>query len=139
MKILSLLVIASLFVFSSCVSLKSADKMEGSGAINLSKKTTDKTYGYTQKNPIHVGGVIDEVGPAMERKFLNQLAGPNGEEISYNRTSSCCSFDTPRGFLGSGLLDVYEITYDGLDAPIELYINMYDYDEPMIPVGFTRK
>ena len=139
MKILSLLVIASFFLLGSCASVKSADQMEGSGTINLSKKASDETYGYTQKNPINVGGVVDEVGPAMERKFLNQLAGPNGEEISYNRTSSCCSFDTPRGFMGSGLLDVYEITYDGLDAPITLYINMYDYEEPMIPVGFTRK
>lgn len=41
--------------------------------------------------------------------------------------------------MGGGLLDVYEITYDGLDKPIELYINMYDYNDPMIPVGFTPK
>ncbi len=139
MKILSLLVIASLFMLGSCASVKNADDKVGSGPINLTKTATDKTYGYSEKNPICVGGVVDEEGPGMQRKFLNQLAGPNGEEISYTRASSCCHFETPRGYLGGGLLDIYEITYDGLDAPIELYINMYDYEEPMIPVGFTRK
>ncbi|MCR9173590.1 MAG: 2-dehydro-3-deoxyphosphooctonate aldolase [bacterium] len=143
MKILSLLIIASLFVLGSCSSVKtsssSSGKNAGSGPVNLTKTASDDTYGYSSKNPIKVGGVVDSQGPAMERRFLDQLAGPNGEEISYHRASSCCNFKTPNGFMGGGLLDVYEVTYEGSGGPIELYINMYDYEEPMIPVGFTRK
>ncbi|XOV67509.1 MAG: 2-dehydro-3-deoxyphosphooctonate aldolase [Fluviicola sp.] len=145
MKFLSLLLIASLFVLSGCASTKNGSasmnpkKMKGSGPIHLSKKASDATYGYTSKNPICVGGVENQEGPAMQRKFLNQLAGPNGEEITYSRASSCCNFKTPRGFMGGGLLDIYEIKYDGSEGVIELYINMYDYDEPKIPVGFTKK
>jgi hypothetical protein len=39
--------------------------------------------------------------------------------------------------MGAGLLDIYEITYDGLDEPIKIYIDMYDYEAPLAPYGFT--
>jgi hypothetical protein len=145
MKLLSFSLILFVLLVSGCASTKSsgrsstpAKKLKGSGPIELSDKATDATYGYTQDNPIKVGGVIDDMGPAMERKFLNQLAGPNGEEVTYKRINSCCNFKTPRGFMGAGLLDVYEVSYEGSSA-VELYINMYDYEAPLIPVGFTRK
>lgn len=44
---------------------------------------------------------------------------------------------SPNGFMGRGLLDVYEVTYDGLPEPVELYLNLYDYEQPRAPVGFT--
>lgn len=125
---------------SGCASTKGAfdtEKMSGSGPLKLTKISNDETYGVTPKNPVHVGGVENGVGPASEREYLNQLKGPNGETISYNRTSSCCAFDSPRGFMGSGLLDVYEITYDGQKETIKIYINMYDYESPKAPAGFT--
>lgn len=139
MKFLPLLLLSFSLFLGACASVKNAKDLEGSGTIDLRKTADSDTYGYSEKNPIKVGGVEDNLGPAMERKFLNQLAGPNGEEISFTRTESCCSFDTPRGFMGAGLLDKYEITYDGQTSPVTLYINMYDYEEPMIPVGFTRR
>jgi hypothetical protein len=67
-------------------------------------------------------------GVYNERRFLNTLAGPNGESISYNRIGSV------RG--QSGLLDWYSITYAGLDKPISLYIDMYNAELLKIPVGF---
>ena len=39
--------------------------------------------------------------------------------------------------MGKGLLDVYEITYDGQKEKIKIYINMYDYKSPEAPAGFT--
>jgi len=51
---------------------------------------TDKTYGLTPKNPVEVSGVKYSEGPLNERRYLNALAGPNGEEISYFRAGSCC-------------------------------------------------
>jgi len=41
--------------------------------------------------------------------------------------------------LGSGLFDVYEVTYDGVAEPVTLYLNMYDPGEPHIPHGFTAR
>jgi len=97
---------------------------------------TDKSYGYVEQNPIMVGGG----SPRNQRRFLNALTGPGGEQISYQRRGSCCFFRTQNGIFGdTGLLDVYVITYAGLGAPIILYINMYDSDVLKVPVGFRLK
>lgn len=88
--------------------------------------STDNTYGYTQENPIRVGG--DAMGgPARERGYLDNLLGPNGEKTSYNRLKSI-PFDNT-------ILDVYEIT--GLNKAMTLYLDEYSYTDPKAPVGFT--
>lgn len=97
----------------------------------------DNTYGYTQKNPIKFGDFSQ--GPANERRFLNALAGPNGEKISYYRIGSCCNFKTTNSPFGGGLLDMYNVTYEGAKKEIVLYINMYDADVLKVPIGFTLK
>lgn len=99
---------------------------------------TDETYGYTEENPIMVGK--EGGGPKDQRRFLNALAGPGGEQIGYQRLGSCCMFYTKNGLFGdSGMLDMYEVTYKGLDKPIVLYINMYDSDVLLVPVGFSLR
>jgi hypothetical protein len=99
---------------------------------------TDQTYGYTEKNPIMVGGKSE--GPKNERRFLNAISGPNGEEIQYYRIGSCCDFKTRNSpFGGTGLLDMYNITYKGLNKDLVIYINMYDSDTLKVPVGFKLK
>jgi hypothetical protein len=97
----------------------------------------DESYGYTQKNPIKVGNFA--AGPANERRFLDALAGPNGEKISYYRIGSCCAFKTKNSPFGGGLLDMYNVTYEGATKEIVLYINMYDTDVLKVPMGFTLK
>lgn len=99
----------------------------------------DKTYGYAENNPIKVGGGMN--GPLNERFFMDALAGPNGETVSYYRLGSCCTFKTPNGVFGNqGFLDKYEVKYEGLDKPIILYFNMYDPGGLIkIPMGFTSK
>lgn len=93
-------------------------------------------YGYTESNPIKVGGGSE--GPAMERKFLDRLTGPNGEPITYKRAGSCCPFETPNSAWG-GMLDIYEVTIAGDETPKTLYLNMYDKDGLYAPKGFTFK
>lgn len=101
--------------------------------------SNDATYGYSEANPIMVGNSGGS-GPMNERRFLNALTGPNGEEIKYSRLGSCCHFKTQNGLLDDvGLLDKYVITYEGLEKEIVLYINMYDSDVLKIPVGFKKK
>jgi hypothetical protein len=78
-----------------------------------------------------------ERGPLAERLFLSALRGPKGEEIQFTRQGSCCPFETPGSDLGTGLLDVYEVTYPGLEKPLVLYLNMYDKGEVLVPAGFT--
>jgi len=87
---------------------------------------SDPSYGYTQENPIRVGG-DDFDGPPRERAYLDNLAGPNGEKISYERTGSINFGDT--------ILDAFVIT--GLSKTVTLYIDEYSYTEPQAPIGFT--
>jgi hypothetical protein len=94
--------------------------------------STDKTYGYSEKNPVKVGN-----GPKNARRYLNALAGPHGEKISYTRIGSCCTFKTATGYGGIGQLDKYRITWPGQAAPILLYVNMFDLGELKSPSGFT--
>lgn len=105
----------------------------------ITETSTDPSYGFTEKNPIKVGGVDKSEGPLNEKRFLNALAGPNGERIYYNRAGSCCNFKTKNGFMGVGLLDIYKITMDGSKDTSVIYINMYDYGVLKAPVGFTIK
>lgn len=104
---------------------------------DLKAVSKDKTYGYTEKNPIMVGGLPDSEGPLNERRFLNALAGPNGEYVTYERTGSCCQFKTDNSFMGAGLLDMYEITWKNQKESVTLYLNMYDAGELKAPMGFT--
>lgn len=105
----------------------------------LKEISDDTTYGYTQGNAIKVGGAKEQQGPVNERRFLNALAGPNGEEISYARAGSCCGFKTKNSPFDGGLLDVYWVTIEGSADTLRLYINMYDEGPLKAPVGFTIK
>ncbi len=103
--------------------------------------SNDSTYGYSEKNPIQVGGVDKQSGPLNERRFLNALAGPNGEEVIYYRSGSCCpikSKNDPMGF-GQVMLDNYQVTYKGSNDTVSIYINMYEYGTLKAPKGFTIK
>ena len=89
---------------------------------------TDMTYGYSMENAIRVGDGGDFFGgPARERAYLDNLRGPNGEPISYERTGSLNLEDT--------ILDEYVIT--GLGNPVTLYLDIYKFEELKAPAGFT--
>lgn len=136
-----LLVVAIGFFAVACGGKQKAQgtQLLDPSTFQLTEMTQDSTYGHTQNNPIKVGGAADQQGPSNERRFLNALAGPNGEKISYERSGSCCPFETKSGFLGKGLLDLYEVTWKGIEEPVILYINMYDAETLKAPVGFTIK
>ncbi len=151
MKLIALYCIfLALFVFS-CKTTKQTGLIEfgspnieqiliNDNTFQITQFSKDKTYGYEQSNPIMVGGVQNMEGPLNQRRFLNALAGPNGEEVGYYRVGSCCHFKTKNStFGGTGLLDIYNVFYEGLQEPLELYINMYDSDTLRVPVGFTLK
>ncbi|MEO1515450.1 MAG: 2-dehydro-3-deoxyphosphooctonate aldolase [Bacteroidota bacterium] len=117
----------------------SPPKLLNEYTFELREISTDPEYGYTEKKPIKVGGASSSEGPKNERRFLNALAGPNGEKITYKRLRSCCAFKSDNSPMGAGMLDVYELEWDGLDKPVQLYINMYDPGEIKAPKDFTIK
>lgn len=103
-------------------------------------QSSDKSYGFTEANPIKVGGRSENVGPKNERRFLSALKGPNGETVRFYRDGSCCLFETPNVEPGlKGSLDIYKVYWEGINDTLHIYINMYDKDSLMIPVGLTSK
>ena len=98
---------------------------------------SDPDYAYTREKPVKLGP--QEGGPSRSRLFLNGLRGPAGQVLTYERKGSCCGFETPASDFGMGLLDVYELTYEGLSEPIVLYINIYDAGDPQVPHGLTAR
>jgi hypothetical protein len=39
--------------------------------------------------------------------------------------------------MGTGMLDKYEVRIQGDPTPRIIYINMYDFEEPLVPHGFS--
>ena len=103
------------------------------GSMKLTEVSTDKKYGYEQnhKTAIKVGKIENE------QAYLKALRGPDGEPVEFNRLSSCCGFKSKKAVFGKGFLDKYEVCYEGLEEPIILYLNGYDFEPPRSPIGFT--
>jgi tetratricopeptide (TPR) repeat protein len=112
------------------------NKLINDTSLNLSIPTEDSTYAFTEKNPVYVGSNI-YTGPQSQRYFLDQLYDNEGNKIKYERKGACCMYDSKGSALGFGMLDVYLITFmrKGKIMTKNLYISMYDYEKPKIPVG----
>ena len=137
------------FLSISCISTKNTIKNIDDNAPNLviSKNNTfiiatfskDKKYGYDKDYPINIFYLNTKNDTINQPRFLNALAGPNGEKITYKKLESCCPFPTKRFETGAGLLDVYEIYWEGQEKPIKLYLNIYEKGILMVPFGLTLK
>src|SRR3970040_295222 len=145
----TILFIALLIVTASCVSSKSTLKNVDDSApvLTLSQNNTfiiteyskDKKYGYDQDYPINIFYRNTKDDSINQQRFLNALAGPKGEKITYTKLESCCPFPSKRTELGAGFLDVYELKWDGQKKPILLYLNIYEKGILMVPVGLSLK
>ena len=141
--------IVLLIAATSCVSTKSTLKNVDDNApdLTLTKNNTfaitlfskDKKYGYNPDYPINIfyRNIRDET--LNEIRFLNALAGPNGEKITYTRLETCCPFPTKRSDMGAGFLNVYELKWEGQKKPITLYLNIYEKGILMVPMGLSLK
>lgn len=134
---------ASLLMLLGCTASRQsaplAPRLLDHSTFLLSAIATDAAYGYSKEYPVKVGGAMQQQGSLNERRYLNALAGPEGEPITYNRRGSCCHFKTRNSPLGGGLLDIYEVIVEGSYDTLLLYLNMYDAGPLMAPVGFTIK
>ena len=143
------LYISIILLTVSCVSTTSTLKNVDDNASNLvlSRENTfvintyskDKKYGYDANYPINVFFRNTMNQTINQERFLNALAGPKGEKITFSKLESCCPFPTKRTDLGAGLLDVYELKWDGQKKPVKLYLNIYEKGILMVPVGLSLK
>ena len=84
-----------LTIISSCVSTKSTLKNVDDNAPNLrltsentfviNQYSKDKKYGYDEDYPINIFYKNSKEDFINQQRFLNALAGPNGEKITYKK------------------------------------------------------
>ena len=138
-----------LILTTSCVSTKSTLKNVDDNAPipTLTKENTflltefskDKKYGYDPDYPINVFYKNTKDENLNAERFLNALAGPKGEKISFSKIQSCCPFPTKRTEIGAGFLDMYELKWEGQTEPLQLYLNIYEKGYLLVPVGLSVK
>lgn len=143
-----LLLFSISILISSCVSTRSTIKnvddsapdliVKGDNTFEINQFSTDKKYGYDKDYPINIFYKTTNTDANQER-YLNALAGPKGEKITFTKLESCCPFPTKRSDMGAGFLDVYELKWEGQKKPILLYINIYEKGILMVPLGLRLK
>ncbi|CAM3514375.1 2-dehydro-3-deoxyphosphooctonate aldolase [Flavobacterium chungbukense] len=134
---------------TSCISTKSTLKNVDDNAPDLILKkdntfvitqfAKDKKYGYDPDYPVNLFFQNTNSETLNESRFLNALAGPSGEKITYTKLETCCPFPTKRSNMGAGFLNVYELKWDGQKKPIKLYLNIYEKGILMVPMGLRLK
>jgi hypothetical protein len=100
----------------------------------------DPAYATTKAQAVQVGGGAMYVA-ARERRYLDALRGPSGEPVQYKRTGTTRVEGDDRT-----ILDVYEITYPGLEKAALLYLDAYHFDDALkapkglvcaVPIGLN--
>jgi hypothetical protein len=139
--------IAILILTTSCIGTKStlknvndnapSPKLVNNDTFLILEYSKDKKYGYDRDYPINIFYYNTKNDTINQKRYLNALAGPNGEKITYIKLESCCPFPTKRSEMGAGLLDVYELKWEGLLKPIRLYLNIYEKGVLQVPVGLS--
>ena len=133
----------------SCVSTKSTlqnvddnapiPQVTRNNTFVITEYSKDEKYGYNKDYPINIFFRSTKDDSINQERFLNALAGPKGEKITFQKVESCCPFPTKRSEMGAGFLDVYEITWEGQKKPIVLYVNIYEKGALMVPLGLSLK
>ncbi len=141
--------IVLLFLNSSCISTKSSlknvddnapiPKLSKANTFIITEYSKDKKYGYNENYPINIFYYNTNNEQLNEERFLNALAGPKGEKITYTKLETCCPFPSKRTAMGAGFLNVYEIRWEAQKKPIILYLNIYEKGYLKCPVGLSIK
>lgn len=114
------------------LALRELRRQLSAGVAALEAVSSDPGYGFDKQYPIKAGP-----GFVSEWRYLNALRGPKGEVVHYQRMGACCAFDTKAAESGQGFLDQYTLSYEGLDKPLTLYLNMFETGPPQAPMGFS--
>lgn len=106
----------------------------------LTKMADSDRYGLTGEFPVKVGKGA-KGGPYNQRAYLELLRDGQGNPVEFKRVGGgCCPYKSKNALFGDyALVDSYEVVYkdkEGKKKKVVIYISFYDYEEPMIPVGF---
>jgi hypothetical protein len=89
---------------------------------------SDSAYGFSISNAVKVG--LDEAtGPARATQFLSALRGPAGQAVRSSRIGSALYAGT--------VLHMYELSYEGLEKPVVIFLDVFHFETPKAPAGLT--
>ena len=98
-----------------------------------------KNYGYSESEPIKVGG---GTSAGYHFMFLEQLRGPNGETLEVSRIGSCGNYPDPDTTLTKfkeGVLTCFSINCPAFKKPRTLYFDKYRTGDLYLPKDLTWK
>lgn len=143
------LILTVVLLITSCGSIKSFIKnvdnnapypvLGKNNAFVITQYSKDKKYGYDKDYPINIFYRNTSNDTINQKYFLNALAGPKGEKITYTKLENCCPFPSKSSDNGAGFLDVYELRWEGQKKPVILYLNIYERGQLMVPLGLSLK
>jgi hypothetical protein len=96
-------------------------------------------YGFSPASPISVGGMPER---SVERSYyyLSELAGPRGEEVYFRRQVYVHQYLCVSGLINLPRpLDLYHVWLKHTQQKYRLYLDLYHFEPPHIPLGFTQK
>ena len=108
-------------------------------AFVINETSSNPDYGYSKEYPINVGFNSETTSEKNIAFFFNALEGPKSEKITYQKTTECCPFSTKRSVLGAGMLQVYEVSFEGIASKKTIYFNVFERGKIECPVGFSIK
>ena len=148
-KYLLISLLAMAFVSTSCVSTRNTIKNIDDNAIMpalnkeknfiITETSNSRKYAYDQDYPINLGFLPVTAAEINVKRFFGALAGPEGQALVYKKVDSCCPFPSKKNEMGAGILDIYEVTWDGLSTPKKIYINLYEKGKVLAPQGLSIK
>ncbi len=143
---LALAIIAATVALSACTSTKNTIRniddtipmpaLSKEKTFIITETSTDAKYGFDQDYPVNLGFLPIQTAEINIKRYFGALSGPNGEALKYNKVDSCCPFPSKKNEMGAGIIDIYEVTWDGLKTPHRIYINLYEKGKVMAPKGF---
>jgi hypothetical protein len=103
----------------------------------ITEISTEAKYGYDADYPVNLGFMPFETAEVNVKRYFGALTGPAGQTVTYKKVDSCCPFPTEKYTMGAGLLDIYEVSWQGLATPKRIYINLYEKGQVSAPEGFS--
>lgn len=96
------------------------------------KPVSERGYGRNSKDPVMSGSLRNTAA------YFARLTNTDNKPVKYKRFGSCCRFPSPNGpFGGYAMMDKYEVTYEGLEKPIVVFVNNYDQGVLKPVAGFN--
>jgi hypothetical protein len=101
---------------------------EARGPVQSQPKQEVVSYGFHPEDPVRVGW-----GNPGIMAFFELLRGPQGQRVAWRRVGPCCEAGPSAP---SAALEVFEVTYEGLDRPVRLYLDPHNGAAIHAPSGF---